>query len=509
MKKAFALFCTLLLLRPPVHAQLPSGSVAPNFKSTDLKGNEWELYELLRQNKIVVLEAMATWCPPCWNYHNSGALQSLYTRYGPEGTDKLRVLLVEGDKETTTDCLLGLPGCDKGTLGNYTDGISFPILDDAAIADLYLVHYYPTVYIICPNKKVFEANTWDADRLWEKAKACPVAKGVNNAGIFDFDPGSALAEICDTTTLAPSFNLVNLGSKPLQNVLLQLKLEGNILQSIPWTGNLGLYEETRIQFNGVALHSGLMETTLTEVNGMADADPSNNVKTSAFKPAAAFSQPKFVLRLRTDDYGYETYWEVRDEQEKVLQRGGNRNVGPSRGGLPIVGGDSPGTYGNNSLIKDTISLPGPGCYSLHFTDAFGDGLCCGYGAGYYRLYDIKNPVTPVLSGGEFGSYERRGFKVEGLSVATTAVDTETAVLELYPNPATDQLQLSFQLSQQVPAMVSIVNAFEQTMAQWALPADAGPQQLLLAVDQYPPGLYFAVIRAGNRQWLRRFVVNRE
>ena len=123
MKKAFALFCTLLLLRPPVHAQLPSGSVAPNFKSTDLKGNEWELYELLRQNKIVVLEAMATWCPPCWNYHNSGALQSLYTRYGPEGTDKLRVLLVEGDKETTTDCLLGLPGCDKGTLGNYTDGL--------------------------------------------------------------------------------------------------------------------------------------------------------------------------------------------------------------------------------------------------------------------------------------------------------------------------------------------------------------------------------------------------
>ena len=242
---------------------------------------------------------------------------------------------------------------------------------------------------------------------------------------------------------------------------------------------------------------------------MADADPSNNLKTNTFKPAPTFTRPQLVLRLRTDAYGYETYWEIRDEQDKVLKRGGNRSVGPLRGGLPIVGGESPETYSNNSLIKDTISLPGPGCYSIHFTDAFGDGLCCGYGAGYYRLYDLKDPVNPVLSGGEFGSYERRGFKVEGLSVGAPTVETETAAIEIYPNPATERLHLSIELPDQTTAVVSAVNAFGQTLAQWPLLDTAGPHHLLLAVDQYPPGLYFAVIRMGNKQWLRRFVVSHD
>lgn len=506
MKKVFALFCISLLLRLPLDAQLPSGTTAPNFKATDLKGTEWELYDLLRANKVVVMEVMATWCSPCWSYYNSEALKNLYALHGPEGTDRLQVLMVEGDKETSRDCLLGLPGCTKGTFGDYTQGIRFPILDDAGIADLYRVRYYPTVYIICPNKKVYEANTWDAGMLWEKTQTCPVAKGINNAGIFDLDAGSVVSELCDTTAVMPALSVVNLGAKPLQSASIQLKLDGVLLQNIQWNGNLDLYEQTRIFFDPAPLQYGQMELTLSDINGQADADPSNNTRIVQFKPAASFSDPAFVLRLRTDDYGFETYWEVRDEQHKVLKSGGNKNVGPTRGGLPLVGGDAPGTYASNAIIKDTITLPGPGCYSIHFSDAFGDGLCCNYGTGYYRLYDLKNPSVPVLSGGEFGAYERRGFQAGSPVVGAGEPATPDADIDLYPNPATDQLNVSVELPPAFQqAAASIVNALGQIQTKWTLEG-AGMHTFRVNVQHYPPGLYFAVVRSGRKQWMQRFIV---
>jgi hypothetical protein len=42
-------------------------------------------------------------------------------------------------------------------------------------------------------------------------------------------------------------------------------------------------------------------------------------------------------------------------------------------------------YGDNQLFVEELCLP-PGCYKFVMYDDYGDGLCCSWGSGYYKLY---------------------------------------------------------------------------------------------------------------------------
>ena len=45
--------------------------------------------------------------PPCWSYAETGVLDEIYEVYGPEGSNQVEVLFVEGDPSTTIDDLMG------------------------------------------------------------------------------------------------------------------------------------------------------------------------------------------------------------------------------------------------------------------------------------------------------------------------------------------------------------------------------------------------------------------
>ena len=73
------------------YAQIPDGSLAPNFTATDINGNTWDLYSLLDQGYSVVIDFSATWCGPCWAYHNTHALREVHNLLGQEHGDKVIV----------------------------------------------------------------------------------------------------------------------------------------------------------------------------------------------------------------------------------------------------------------------------------------------------------------------------------------------------------------------------------------------------------------------------------
>ena len=144
-----ALMIPALLLGFSSNAQLPDGSIAPDFTADDINGNTWNLYSLLAEGKTVILDFSATWCNPCWSYHNSGILSSLYDSHGPNGTDELQILFIESDPDTDLNDLLGE---GENTLGDWTEGTDYPIIDNGqSIFWDYENSFYPTILMVCPS----------------------------------------------------------------------------------------------------------------------------------------------------------------------------------------------------------------------------------------------------------------------------------------------------------------------------------------------------------------------
>jgi len=497
---AFRLAFLPLLFALRLSAQLPDGSFAPDFEATDIKGQTWRLYDLLAQDKVVLLEISATWCAPCWSYHKSNAMQNCYAAHGPSGDDRLRVLFVEGDEDTNVDCLYGLPSCNLASPGDWVTGVPYPIINNSYIAKLYKIKYYPTVYAICPNKKVYEVGAVPSSELWKKALTCPVAKGSHNAGIFDYSTGTELREVCDTLPLAPQFKLINLGSTSLTSASIDLKWNAQTVQHVSWSGNLSLYGEATIQFDSLSVaQAGQLTTTVTDINGTAyEADTTNNLRSDLFKTAATFSNQQVLLRIRTDQYGEETYWELRDEQGKVLDSGGNKAVGPNGGGIYLGFENGPGAYDDFALIRDTLLLPAGGCYSLHFVDAYGDGICCEYGTGYYRLYNLDNPSSIIISGGDFGEYDHRAFGVQAPVVWLDHVPSGQSSLELsvFPNPAREVLYADLISPEPTEVQFTVFNAMGQLVRNFPpqhCPSLAEAEPTRLDIAGLLPGMY--VLRA--------------
>ena len=151
MKNHFLLFISFLTISL-------SAQEAPNFTLDDLGGTSHELYDYLDQGYSAVLDFSATWCPPCWSYHQEGVLEDVWDEYGPGGEDNVMVFMLEVgiSPATSQPCIYGPTNCTGGTQGDWTAGVNYPILNppqaeaDAVRGD-YSVNAFPTLFAVAPN----------------------------------------------------------------------------------------------------------------------------------------------------------------------------------------------------------------------------------------------------------------------------------------------------------------------------------------------------------------------
>lgn len=148
------------LLATTASAQL---GTAPDFTVTDIEGNTYSLYEdILDEGKIAVVQIAATWCPPCWSLHLTGALQELHEAFGPDGTDQLRVIIYEADPNTT---LADLDGTGSNTTGNWTAGVTHSIINESPLQldmGIWRPFGYPTINVVRPSDREIVLDTRNA-----------------------------------------------------------------------------------------------------------------------------------------------------------------------------------------------------------------------------------------------------------------------------------------------------------------------------------------------------------
>merc|ERR1711862_174812 len=118
-----------------------------------------------------------------------------------------------------------------------------------------------------------------------------------------------------------------------------------------------------------------------------------------------------VLELTTDNYPGETSWDIKDSS-------GNQKY------------DGSGYSDANTLHTLNMCLETDE-YTFNIADTYGDGICCSYGSGGYK---IKVNGEEVVSGGEFGSSETETFTVNASPVAppTTAPITPPTTAPVAP-----------------------------------------------------------------------------
>lgn len=115
------------------------------------------------------------------------------------------------------------------------------------------------------------------------------------------------------------------------------------------------------------------------------------------------------LEILTDNYGVETTWEIADSLGNILYSGG-------------------GSYGNNTLYNYNLCLMENTCYTLTVFDDFGDGMCCSFGNGYFKILDAVNNDTLVL-GGQFTNQISVPFCIPSRGINTTITANNTSFCE--------------------------------------------------------------------------------
>ena len=127
-------------------------------------------------------------------------------------------------------------------------------------------------------------------------------------------------------------------------------------------------------------------------------------------------------------------------------------------------------------------------------------MCCEYGAGSYTLTDSNSNV--IATGGEFGAQE---------SVSITTVNTlgtENYLLDrkitLYPNPATNVLNIKVGASNSLPDTYKIYNMLGQIVLQQSI---GELSDLAVNTSSLSKGMYFIKIATDNASISLPFIKN--
>ena len=196
-------------------------------------------------------------------------------------------------------------------------------------------------------------------------------------------------------TLCPDITIKNFGSDTLTTSTINYQIDGTIY-NFTWTGSLAPNYTENISLpcvpTGPGAHSFISWTS--SPNGGTDEDFSNDSTTTGY---TTLMGSELTLTLTTDNFGYETYWDITDCSSTIFASGGNASIAP--GGTQNSSPTSPNSLSSNTTYTENICLV-DSCYCLNIYDDFGDGICCNNGNGNFLLVDqLGNTIS---SGGSFG-----------------------------------------------------------------------------------------------------------
>lgn len=263
----------------------------------------------------------------------------------------------------------------------------------------------------------------------------------------------------------PILTMINNGNETLTSAELEVLVNDEVVKTMEWTGNLGLFEEADIELGLVefpVLEDNTMEVRIVSVNGTVDQAPQNNVISTSFEGSPEISGATLKLTIRTDANPQETTWRLTNlDTGETIQEGG-----------PYT--QSSHTY--NEILEVTDD----GCYDLTVYDAGGNGFT---GAGMFYLKADNNTLFLETSF-KYSSSNEFSYRV-----TTDVAETQDETTCIFPNPTS--------------GLINVVCQGEQAVAVYNLTGQCvytgvAQGQLQLDLSGFGAGVY--AVKVGDKAW---------
>ncbi len=195
-------------------------------------------------------------------------------------------------------------------------------------------------------------------------------------------------QICDSSRVVELI-IENGGTQNLLSAVVTYSVNGGAVTSLDWSGDLATGEEDAIEVNLTGFINGtnMVSFTVSDPNGLPDEKTENDLFSEDFD---VILEGIFLeLFIQFDNFPEETSWEILDLDGVPIHRGGTYPNAPDM-----------------STLTESLCMP-EGCFTINFFDAAADGLCCGFGDGFYEL---RTDDGFILSRGDsFGALSTDNF----------------------------------------------------------------------------------------------------
>lgn len=217
--------------------------------------------------------------------------------------------------------------------------------------------------------------------------------------------------------------ITNGGLDELTSIMFEIEVEGQETIEYEWTGNLESYASTTIDFSlNIPFGSHNVNFNIVSANGEAFDFSKPTTATcdewiTIEEPAA---EEELMIEIMQDKYGNQITWEILGSDLTVLASGGPYTM--------LTGGAQA-----TQLHEETATIPAGECIKFVIYDNVGNGICCNYGEGYYKIFDGNGNLI-VDGDGEFGSEASHIISVgeavaaECITLDATDVTEHSAVL---------------------------------------------------------------------------------
>lgn len=346
------------------------------------------------------------------------------------------------------------------------------------------------------------AQAWELENVYDINQLGVVgfvqnsnSKAIHQSGISSTVPFEALfpadaaaVGISNVTTkhcagyLLPQLAVASYGTNDISSLEIRYNVNDGPEQSYVWNGNVGYLKIKQImlpQINFEVLDENVLTIYLASVNGGDDDYRINDTIRKSFDKAPVI-EDNVSLMIKLDSQPQEITWEITNDA-----------------GLTVFSG---GPYSTpNGFINETLEFETTDCYRFTIYDAAGNGLQT---PGFFNLF---KGTQPILSGSAFGSMATVQFSGE-VNVGI-AHESRQGEVEIYPNPATDAMQISFVTSQPAAVSICLMNQTGQVVQTLApLRLEAGLHQTALDLSNVQAGIYFLQININEHSTTRKIIV---